>query len=534
MIKNIAIIMLSMQLQAFGMSPVFLQSINQQITAKITPQTVWDRIKEGIASAIETFNVPLKYFRSKVEPNPFKYTPSQILSGQMSDEERDFVAHRTTYVKEKIAALMGQEFANIPTIGLCTSGGGYRALISSLGILSGLQDIGVYDTVMYHSSLSGSAWALATWLSSDQSVWDFTQSFKQNLQANPRVIPNQGGLPAITKVPEINSFLGNLAAKFAFNQPISTVDVWGGLIINNVLNHVNEAQKKLLSHQKDRIIHQQLPLPIYTAVQPSTNAYEWFEFTPFDVRNITYNVYTKTEFFGRKYRQAIAVTSPTIDSDIYPPELPLSFYIGIFGSAYTVSLKEMLMQLKEVDKNIENFALKAIDVIINGTETTVNIGARRISVAEVYNPRYGVGSSDEYAHFIDAGIDFNLPTPPLLQPERHVDLMIMLDASANYANQAPALQATAQYCTNRNIQFPAIDYGDIHTKRISLFQEEGKMCVVYIPFINDCLESFCGTFNFAYTAQEFDYVFSTARNAVIEHADLIKQAVRQKCEEKNK
>ena len=55
----------------------------------------------------------------------------------------------------------GADDDSLPRIGLCTSGGGSRAMLSSLGSLSSLQQQGLFDASEYIAGLSGSTWAMS-------------------------------------------------------------------------------------------------------------------------------------------------------------------------------------------------------------------------------------------------------------------------------------------------------------------------------------------------------------------------------------
>ena len=46
----------------------------------------------------------------------------------------------------------------VPTIGVLGSGGGFRAMTSFCGVMSGLVESKILDMVMYNVGLSGSAW----------------------------------------------------------------------------------------------------------------------------------------------------------------------------------------------------------------------------------------------------------------------------------------------------------------------------------------------------------------------------------------
>ncbi len=59
------------------------------------------------------------------------------------------------------------------TLGLALSGGGYRSAIYNYGILKGLFEIGVIDTIDYISAVSGGSWIAAPFSTSNDLHWFF-------------------------------------------------------------------------------------------------------------------------------------------------------------------------------------------------------------------------------------------------------------------------------------------------------------------------------------------------------------------------
>ena len=59
------------------------------------------------------------------------------------------------------------------TLGLAMSGGGYRSAIYNYGVLKGLFEIGVIDTIDYLSAVSGGAWIAAPFSTSNDLHWFF-------------------------------------------------------------------------------------------------------------------------------------------------------------------------------------------------------------------------------------------------------------------------------------------------------------------------------------------------------------------------
>ena len=84
-----------------------------------------------------------------------------------SHAEKIFLDNRYEYAENGLLNLLSKiigrvpHITNIPKISIALSGGGYRAMICSLAMLSAFEDHGLLDLISYISSLSGSCWLLA-------------------------------------------------------------------------------------------------------------------------------------------------------------------------------------------------------------------------------------------------------------------------------------------------------------------------------------------------------------------------------------
>ena len=96
-----------------------------------------------------------------------------------------------------------------------------------------------------------------------------------------------------------------LITKYLFDQPLGTVDLFGGLLANTFIAGSSALRQRThLSDQAQRIKDGALPLPIYTAVRAENISVEnmWYEFTPYEVGGSWLNAYVPTWAFGRKFQ----------------------------------------------------------------------------------------------------------------------------------------------------------------------------------------------------------------------------------------
>jgi len=126
--------------------------------------------------------------------------------------------------------------------------------------------------------------------------------------------------------------IGNmLLSKIAFQQPLSTVDIFGALLARHLLNDFfgDKCQMVHMSNQMKTIEDGTFPFPIYSAVDGRINIrgnIPWYEFTPVEIGSARYGLYVPTWAYGRRFKDGVSVD--------YAPEQSLGYHFGVFGSAY--------------------------------------------------------------------------------------------------------------------------------------------------------------------------------------------------------
>lgn len=495
------------------------------------------------------------------EKNIFKKAPAHVRLGHdLPLEEQLIIERRITHTKPALAKFLEtslDEKQNL-RIGFCGSGGGYRAMLSTVGFLVGAQKIGLLDTVLYMSALSGSTWALGPWTSLDLPIDQFKRQLINKTQdtvslAGKELLPPPG--PA-----QLADVIFNLELKYLFHQPITSIDLWGAMIANKLFEPATNRQNIYLSNQRNIIADGKHIFPIYTAVNPGDNLqYNWFEFTPFEVGCTNLKAFTPTWAFGRKFLNGKAISSTTVAGDQYGPEQTLGYYLGIFGSAFTVNLEEILSMMQQAEdttsEDYDSMELKVsvIEEIAKNLAGIKDFRKSRISPAKLYNYTYGLAESplkdEKQITLVDAGLAFNLPTPPLLRPQRALDVIFILDSSADIGT-AGELKKAERYANQNNLPFPKIDYDQAKTQAISVFRDKNDAkipTIIYMPLIKDpnlpgirnnprfinfdpkkCVEKdYCSTFNFKYEQEEFETLTLLTEINMSENYNLIKQTFKE-------
>jgi len=81
-------------------------------------------------------------------------------------EERRFLEMKKVHVRNSFAKYLGLDPAevhpdDVPTVGFGGSGGGFRAMIGTLGYVQEMKRSGLWDLLTYVAGVSGACWSLA-------------------------------------------------------------------------------------------------------------------------------------------------------------------------------------------------------------------------------------------------------------------------------------------------------------------------------------------------------------------------------------
>ncbi|MGB8467742.1 MAG: hypothetical protein WCE21_01955 [Candidatus Babeliales bacterium] len=503
--------------------PQFMIDFYAQMKESLT------HVKEQLVNLPET--VYIKLFGSDKHAHDIaqvRFTDTD----DISDEEKQFIMQRMGPVRKQLEKLFAikMDDTKVPRIGFIFSGGGFRAMLMALGFLQGAVETGLFDTATYCACLSGSTWAMAPWIASKKPISDFTKTLTEQLVQ---------GIDHISNPCEITDLFEIIIAKLLCNQLISTIDIYGCLLANTLLkNFVTNPLLITFTDAHAPAYTAQIPLPIYTAIQSSHNPYEWMEFSPYETGGSFLKCYIPTWSYGRKFKNGTSTTNT--------PEQTLGYYMGLFGSAFELSLKDVIRLTASNISYIEYplpFLLsdtlrKCISILVDSA-----IGNARPFPSILSNFTYQCTQSpiadNHTIELVDAGIDFNLPFPPLLRAARALDIVIVCDASSDIAG-APELKRAQQYAERHGLKFPRINYDLVASKHISVWYEPRDPqtpMIVYIPRIandsfpvdfnpDDCIRnSFCSTFNFTYTQEQARLLCGFSKYIMTTEQQTIKDAI---------
>ncbi|KAF4125270.1 cytosolic phospholipase A2 [Geosmithia morbida] len=406
--------------------------------------------------------------------NPeIRYSASVRVSDELCDDEKEYLSRRKRVIRVALARYLDLREDDIhpddvPTIAMCGSGGGLRALIAGAGSILATEEDGLFDCVTYTAGVSGSCWLQAFNLSSLAKGRVATLVEHLKSRASTHIAYPPVALQSLVSLPTSKYLLSGIVEKLRGdpNADFGLVDVYGLLLAARYLVPkgdlgVNERDFKF-SNQRDYIKYGQSPMPIYTAVRheiPGLNPdgtadmtaeqakeqakneswFQWFELTPYEFFCEEFGAGIPTWALGRKFQDGEDVPPPPENKGFHMPEIRVPLLLGVFGSAFCATLNHYYREIRPVVSNMTGFG--TVDEMITGKSSDLS-KVHPIDPARIPNFAYRMHGKlpkttpasvydQEYIQLMDAGMSNNLPVYPLLRPGRNVDVMITFDNSAD-------------------------------------------------------------------------------------------------------
>lgn len=495
-----------------------------------------------IAKLTELSNDQIRKILSSFSFTPHEESRQALVkrTNQLCQSEEQFINNRKSEIKNNLESFFELKTTQqaVPVIGICLSGGGFRAMIGSLGFLRGLKEEKILDLVTYVSVLSGSSWAVIPWAMTGDAITDIGVRVQK---------ATLGNFYSINSKEFLDIELAFLT-KLLYRKPLSIIDLWGALIAHAVLTGLRDPQNIGFSRASPKIQDGNMPLPLATMVTNNlsheSKEYTWFEISPFEFGSAALPAYIPTWASGKSFSNGSSTDNA--------PELTVAFIMGICGSAFSVGVGDILDRLPV---SIDKLGL-LIGPLLNSFEKQYEFirRTRLIPGGYVANPLHNISKTPrpelKYLQMVDGGYAFNLPFAPLLRPERSLDIIIAFDLGGDIIG-VPALISAADYARKRGLKFPVIDYKEAEKKHFSIFgnpDNKNELIVIYIPRIaNDKLlhpysefdpekassiTGFASTFNFRYTQDNVSLLDGYAHDVVRlyknEIIDLIKRRIKAK------
>ncbi|KAK4992084.1 hypothetical protein LTR66_006381 [Elasticomyces elasticus] len=422
------------------------------------------------------------------EINPeILWDASVRMSNDLCGEEKDFLRKRRAQTTKALAKYLDVPERDVhpddvPTIAICGSGGGLRALVAGTSSYLSAQEDGLFDCTTYTAGVSGSCWLQTLFYSSmaQQSHEKLIQHLKHRLGVHIAFPPAALGL--LSSAPTNKHILSGLVEKLRGvpEADFGLVDVYGVLLAARLLVpkgdlNVDDYDLKI-SNQRRYTDEGQYPLPIYTAVRheipkedqfDGTRAemrekarkeawFQWFEWTPYEFFCEELEAGIPTWAVGRKFENGRNLWR---ENGLALPELRVPLMMGIWGSAFCATLSHYYKEVRPVLTGLAGFA--GLDHLIAEREDDM-VKVHPIDPAVIPNFAFGMKNRmpatcpkdfHEVTHLqlMDAGMSNNLPIYPLLRPGRDVDVLIAFDASAD-VRQDNWIRVADGYARKRGIK----------------------------------------------------------------------------------
>lgn len=464
---------------------------------------IYDKIKwhfvEPLANKItqkwgKLNDVMFARWQQKFGDHIYKDTKAIVrTSSELNNHELAYIEQRLkkvkSYIEQKLCTHLTD--SQVPRIALCFSGGGFRAMLFTLGVISALEQTSLINSLSYVSALSGSTWALAQLMQSGESATSILKNIENKLKNG--LSKNQVFARDVSDL---------CLKKMAFNQSISAVDIFGQVLTYKLLGAQLAASS--LDIQQTVMHERQLPYPLYTAAVVD-HTYKSIEITPYEVGSDELGGYIPTWALGRKFEQGI--------SQDFAPALPLSYFMGVWGSAFSATFGEIVDEIKH---RISSDRIKNLLMSVANSP----LGTIRFSASKVYNFTYGMPTCDftreRFITLLDGGLHGKIPVQPLLKKERNIDMLIIIDMQ-ECIKDSQGMHQAEKYAQERQSKFPRITYNGIEKENFQIFKDEHDSktpTVVYIPCVKNesyssfdpveviANEGYCTTNNFTYTGEQ--------------------------------
>uniref|UniRef100_A0A803U0L1 Phospholipase A2 n=1 Tax=Anolis carolinensis TaxID=28377 RepID=A0A803U0L1_ANOCA len=484
-------------------------------------------------------NYCLLYFLSGFRTQGILFRrPKEIdvrLGYSLCSDENSFLKKRKKVVASTLKNILhlGRNLQDheVPVVAVTTTGTGMRALAAMYGTLWGLQRMKLLDCVSYITGSSGTTWTMTDlYEDADWSSKDLGEIIK-----NARKQAAKSKMSAFS-LTSMKSYYKELCQRNVAGYKTSFIDLWG-LMIEMYFSLQNN--NHILSEQQQAVKRGQNPLPIYVALSVKDNVTtkdfrEWVEFTPYEVGFPKYGAFVRAEDFGSEFFMGHLMKKL--------PESRICFMQGMWSSIFSKNLldawnaadnsedfwtrwtRDTITEIDEVpdlpDRPHE-IPTRMLTPAGGISETLRDILTDRPAVSKYHNFLRGFQMHNEYMHnphfskwkdtildespnelrdpadhleLVDSAFFFDTSCPPLLRPERKVD--IILHFSYTGGSQSKPLEQASTYFSEQGIPFPKTLLNEEEKKNLKecyVFEDVDNAeapTVIYFPLVNDTFQRY--------------------------------------------
>jgi hypothetical protein len=448
----------------------------------------------------------------KLPPVP-EFTPHH-LAYKSAHKEEQFLAARRERVQAAQEALIQKTLPRPLHIGICTSGGGFRAMYATAGLMCGLEQAHLLPLITHCVGLSGSTWFLFPWLLSKQTATAYTEKLVTLLV---------GGL-IHTLTEQYREFARLSLEKRTYSLPISGIDLYGISLAYTLLKPLYAQFLTLtmddVRKAADPLMHPLVFGSVVTRPHP-TDSYEWITISPFAVHFLSDHLTLPPALLGAHFYNHQQLT--------LPPAPSLCYYLAIFGSSFSVSVRDALERTPATLQTI-------LHKLLPDNWQSTRWSNTKITAARIANPRKGIENSRHKTihtiSLVDGGYLNNLPLEPLLHSsDDPFDLLIVLDSKQERPSRIRGMLQGMTQAQLHTPRFPAINPDHISTQTFSVHGDprtgpvvvyctlEG--CEDFDPVFNPATDPQYATLKFMYTEEKARKLVSLVSHVITANAPLI-------------
>uniref|UniRef100_A0A8B9S6W7 Phospholipase A2 n=1 Tax=Apteryx owenii TaxID=8824 RepID=A0A8B9S6W7_APTOW len=459
-------------------------------------------------------------------------------------DEQNFLQNRKKVVAAALKNVLHLEEDlqehEVPIVAVTTAGCGIRALTAMYGSILGLQKLHVLDCVSYISGSSGTTWTMTKLY--EDADWSRKDLGEIVTEARKQAAKCKMGAFCLRS---LRNYYKELSQRTQAGHKTSFIDLWG-LMIESMLN-----DGVILSDQRRAVNQGQNPLPIYLALNvkdkvTTKDFREWVEFTPYEVGFLKYGAFIPAEDFGSEFFMGRLMKKL--------PESRICFMQGMWSSIFSKNLLDAWHaadnsedfwhrwtqdKVTEIGKFEVPFDLRppssrplpyematCMYTPASGLSTALrDILTDRPAVSKYHNFLRGFQMHNEYIQhqqfskwkdtlldtspndlrgnsehleLVDAAFFFETSCPPLMRPERKVDVILHLNYTGGSQTLLltflPALQHYMLFC--QGFPFPRVVLQEDEKKNLKecyMFDDAetpGAPILLYFPLVNDTFQRF--------------------------------------------
>ncbi|KFV47173.1 Cytosolic phospholipase A2 epsilon, partial [Gavia stellata] len=515
-------------------------------------------------------------------------------------EEQDFICKRKKVVAAALKNILqldeDLQEDEVPVVAVMTTAGGVRSMTAMFGSLLALQELGVLDCVSYISGLSATTWTMAKLY--EDANW--SQKDLRGPVGDIRKHVIKSKLHCFS-LDHMKYYEKELCERKQEGHKLSFTDLWG-LFIDCMLHHQESSHK--LSDQQLAVNQGQNPLPIYLSLNvkddfSTLDFKEWVEFTPYEVGFLKYGAFVRSEDFGSEFFMGhlmkkipesricfLEGTWSNIFSQNFMDAVYLSGHSEDFWHRWTRGTEHDIEEHPALPRkpHEQTTCLSIPKGCLSNTLREMMTGRPVVSTYHNFlkglqlhnkyleNERFcmwkdtvldsspnQLNEMGDYLELVDTAFFINTSCPPILRPERKVDVILHLNYSGG--SQTLPLDLFSEYCLEHGIPFPTTELSQEdreHLKECYVFEDNLEAPILaYFPLVCDTFQKYkapnversptemeqgrvdvsnCiapyGTGLLTYTEENFNKLLNLCSYNILNNEHLILQALRTAVERK--